>query len=427
MRKKISLFIAALSSCFLFAQDTDKSKDEYFLYGRKIVDTLASASMHGRGYVNDGDKIAAKYISDEFKTLGLKSFKSNYYQKFSFAVNTFPNEVSLQTETKKLEVGKDFIVGPSSSFTSGEFEIIWFDKSTASDKKKLKKLMKQKVEQKVIVVDTTGIKEQFKKAQSWLNRAAGIIYIREKLTWDMSQTVTKQFSFETLRDVLNKNDKKVTVKIQDKFFPDYTSQNVIGYIEGSKQPDSFIVFTAHYDHLGQMGPDVYFPGANDNASGTAMLLTLAKYYSKPENKPKYSIMFIAFSAEEVGLIGSAYYVANPYFSLKKIKFLINMDILGTGDEGIKVVNATVFETQFKQLQMLNAQGSYLKEIQPRGKAAISDHYFFTYNGVPSFFIYTLGGIKAYHDVYDKRETLPLDEFYDLFHLLIDFTTTIDNI
>jgi len=421
MKKILILFLALFCCCFLFSQE-EKKPSEYFSYARKIVDTLASPSMHGRGYVNDGDKIAAKFISDEFVKLGLKSFKTNYYQKFNFSINTFPGEIYLKTKSKTLEAGKDFIVGSTSKSVQGELEMIWFDKTTASDKKQLKKLLKQEVDKKIIVVDTAGIKEQFKKAQSWISKSAGVIYIREKLTWDMSQIVTNQFSFEVLRGILSKVDINISFKIDSKFISDYSSQNVIGYIEGSKHKDSFIVYTGHYDHLGQMGTEVYFPGANDNASGIAMLLSLAKYYSLPENKPKYSIMFIAFSAEEVGLIGSMYYVANPYFSLKKIKFLLNMDILGTGDEGIKVVNATLFETQFKQLQKLNSQNSYLTSVQPRGKAAISDHYFFTYNGVPSFFIYTLGGIKAYHDVFDKRETLPLAEFDDLFNLLIDFTT-----
>ncbi|MGE3824646.1 MAG: hypothetical protein AB7G44_10500 [Bacteroidia bacterium] len=59
----------------------------------------------------------------------------------------------------------------------------------------------------------------------------------------------------------------------------------------------------------------------------------------------------------------------------------------------------------------------------RGKAANSDHYYISENGVPAFFIYTMGGIKAYHDVYDKPETLPLTEFQDLFRLLTDFVKT----
>ncbi len=90
---------------------------------------------------------------------------------------------------------------------------------------------------------------------------------------------------------------------------------MIATIKGTAIPDSFLVFSAHYDHLGQMGKDIYFPGANDNASGTSMLLNLAKYYS--QNRPKYSVLFIAFGGEEAGLIGSEYYVKNPLVPLSK--------------------------------------------------------------------------------------------------------------
>jgi Zn-dependent M28 family amino/carboxypeptidase len=78
-----------------------------------------------------------------------------------------------------------------------------------------------------------------------------------------------------------------------------------------------------------------------------MLLNLAQHYTKPEHRPKYSILFVAFGAEEVGLIGSKYFVDHPIIDLSKIRFLLNMDILGTGDEGITVVNATLFPTEFK--------------------------------------------------------------------------------
>ena len=87
---------------------------------------------------------------------------------------------------------------------------------------------------------------------------------------------------------------------------------MLGYVEGSHFPDSFILFSAHYDHLGHMGKNIFIAGANDNASGTSMLLNLAAHYAKPENKPKYSVMFIAFGAEEAGLIGSKFYVQHPY-------------------------------------------------------------------------------------------------------------------
>ncbi len=152
-----------------------------------------------------------------------------------------------------------------------------------------------------------------------------------------------------------------------------------------------------------------------------MLLNLAKHYSIPENQPRTSIAFIAFAGEEAGLLGSMYYAENPVFPISDIEFLINLDILGTGGEGITVVNGAVHITEFEALKRINEQKGYLKQVKKRGKAAISDHYPFSELGVPCFYIYTMGGIQAYHDIYDVPETLPLTEFEDIFRLLTDFT------
>ena len=203
----------------------------------------------------------------------------------------------------------------------------------------------------------------------------------------------------------------------------HRTKNVLAYVEGSDHPERFIVFTAHYDHLGKMGSETVFRGANDNASGVSMLLNLAQHYSIPEHQPAYSIAFIAFAAEEPGLTGSYNYVNDPVFPLDDIEFLINLDILGTGGEGITVVNGSVHSDQFKQLTDINDREEYLVEVKKRGKAAISDHHPFTEVGVPCFYIYTMGGIKAYHDVNDLPETLPLTEFADVFRLLTDFVAT----
>ena len=151
-----------------------------------------------------------------------------------------------------------------------------------------------------------------------------------------------------------------------------------------------------------------------------MLLNLIQYYSRPENKPKYSHVFISFAGEEAGLLGSQYYTTNPLFQLSKIKFLLNMDLLGTGDEGLMVVNGDVYKPEFDLLTTLNTANKYLKFIGKRGKARNSDHYYFSEKGVPCFFFYTLGGISAYHDIYDKGETLPLNEFENLFKLITTF-------
>jgi len=187
-------------------------------------------------------------------------------------------------------------------------------------------------------------------------------------------------------------------------------------IEG-ENTDSLILITAHFDHLGKVGNTI-FPGASDNASGTAFLLELAKYFS--QHKPKYSLVFIGFAAEEAGLVGSKYFVENSLVDLAKIKFLLNFDIMGAGEEGIQIVNSSVFTKEYELLNQINSNKNYLKQIKKRGEACNSDHCPFYEKGVPSFFTYTLGGPGHYHDVYDTAESLNLAEFEDLKKLFIEF-------
>ena len=95
--------------------------------------------------------------------------------------------------------------------------------------------------------------------------------------------------------------------------------------------------------------------------------------------------------------------------------------MGTGEGGITVVNGSVFKKEFDLLKKINDEHGCISHVNIRGKAANSDHYFFSEKGVRAVFIYTMGGIKAYHDIYDRSETLPLNEFEDLFQLLTLFT------
>jgi Zn-dependent M28 family amino/carboxypeptidase len=167
--------------------------------------------------------------------------------------------------------------------------------------------------------------------------------------------------------------------------------------------------------------DAMFPGASDNASGTAMVLNLAKYYSKRNNE--YSIVFILFAGEEAGLIGSDYFTSFPTFNIQKIKMLINLDIMGSAEGGVVTVNATEFPRQFATLQKINRKKGYLPEVRKRGPTKNSDHYHFYKKGIPSFFIYSIGGPGFYHDVYDKAESIPMTNYENVFKLLVDFVST----
>ena len=402
------------------------------------MDTLASPSMHGRGYVNKGDSIAGDYIKKEFEKFGLKPIGNEFYQRFHFPVNTFPGEISIEwreqissgkniahpsplpPKTFKGIPGQNYLVSSQSKSIKKYFKAILIDSSSLL----LFPLMKIR-KSDFLIINERGINgknelDYLKKIKSKFYKRKIVIEVVKKLTWESSQKASYPIIFQVLEDSIYRPLRiSGNIKIQNKFIPNYQSKNILGYIKGTQYPDSFIVFSAHYDHLGQMGKDVYFPGANDNASGCAMLLNLAKYYSR--HPPKYSVAFMAFGGEEVGLLGSKYYVEHPLFPLKQIKFLVNMDIMGTGDEGIKVVNATEHKKEFDELVKINSEKNLLPSVQPRGKTQNSDHYFFSEAGVKTFFIYTLGGIKAYHDIYDRSETLPLTKFEEVFILLTEFT------
>lgn len=441
-----SLFFSLILIDHIVAQDLP--------YARRIVDTLTSRSMYGRGYVMNSDLIdesartfsggirfdskiycglqnAATYISKEFNDIDLKNFEKNkdYFQPFKHNVNTFPSAI-IFLDGKALSPGKDFIVLPNSKGFHNEAEIAWLTDSVIDNKKRRKEFLSIDYSQKVIIIDTIAENKSKKISASALlhqikKPPGAFIYTTEKkFTWSVSQNENSITEILVSKNVINRANKKIAISIDNLLLNDFTSKNIIGYIEGKEKPDSFIVFSAHYDHLGAMG-DAIFPGANDNASGCAMLLNLAKYYS--ENQPKYSIAFIAFAGEELGLLGSRYYTEHPLFPLSKIKFLVNMDIVGTGDEGMTVVNGSVYKEAFNSLTNINNEKGYLKQIKSRGKAANSDHYFFSEKGVPAFFIYTMGGIGAYHDILDRGETLPLTEFEDLFKLLTTFTDNLQGI
>lgn len=111
-------------------------------------------------------------------------------------------------------------------------------------------------------------------------------------------------------------------------FDSVSGYNVMGYIKGSQYPDSFIVITAHYDHLGIRNGVIYY-GADDNASGTAALLSMASYFTS--HPPQHSMLFIAFDAEEQGLLGSKYFVANSPLPVSSMTLNLNMDMVSRND------------------------------------------------------------------------------------------------
>jgi len=372
--KNLLILIAIFSVSLCAAQDS--------VYTRKMVNTLTAKEFWGRGYTNNGMKKAADFIAAEYNKLGLIPFNTSYKQDFNFPVNTFPNRMMVEVNGKKLVPGKDFIVTNESPGIQFKGNLTQKDSLNFEASSKLK------------------------------------ISLKDKLTWSVATEVGEITQVQINRKSIRGIPNKINIAIENKFIQNFQASNVCGLVKGTKYPDSLLVITAHYDHLGGMGKETYFPGANDNAAGVATLLSLAKYYSS--NPQPYSIGFICFAAEEAGLLGSKFYTENPILPLSNIKFLINLDLVGTGEAGMTVVNASVYPAAFSLLKEINNKHQYISKINSRGKAANSDHFFFSEKGVPAFFIYTQGGPAAYHDVFDKAETLPLNEYNDLFKLLIKF-------
>ncbi|AEA43142.1 M28 family metallopeptidase [Fluviicola taffensis] len=402
--------------------------------GRLTAEKLCSPSFHGRGYVNGGDSIASSFIADEFEKMGCQFFKNTPFQPFQFKVNTFSNNMAVSVNGKVLVPGKEFVVDPSCPmFYKDSLRVF---RITTDDLFKPKSL-KNKISQASIGGSKAGVSFAFhfslwkgdtlKKAQELaksLGSSMPIIELTDtKFTWSVSQEQRQFALLQVQSSALDASLDEWVFKVKiDAKVVNHTARNVIAYVPAKKKSKNYFVFSAHYDHLGQMGQEAYFPGGNDNASGTALLLEMARYYVK--NPSNVNIVFIAFAGEEVGLLGSKYYTENPVFPLKDIQFLFNLDIMGSGEEGATVVNATLFPEQFEVLKSINEKQQYLPKVASRGAAANSDHYFFTQKGVPAFFMYTMGPNKHYHDVYDTYEELSFNKFNGIYQLLIDFEKVI---
>ena len=405
---------------------------------KKFTETMCSPEFHGRGYVNSGDSIAAEYIAEQMNLLGIDSIQSGYFQPFQLSVNTFPDSCSIRINNKLLKPGLEYIVGPASNGTCKD---IHCERAKTFDAKHIKVLnMRQLIEE-----DST--------APEWINYEKGTIYIIDnnvaqdsnaiyvhylaeniskyfdvielvntKFTWSLSSASNDGLYIQmkkTTFDALYSEQMNIKINIHNVQIPNYIARNVIGQVKAKKKTKGTIMLTAHYDHLGRMGSETYFPGANDNASGVAMLLDLGqKLKAKPLRN--YDVICVAFAAEEIGLLGSKYLSEHPLFPLNTIKFQLNLDIMGSGEAGITAVNGSEFKREFKKLSRINKRLNSVPSIKARGRAANSDHHFFTEKGIKGFFVYTRGLNQNYHDIHDTYENLSFNSFKNLSELFTVF-------
>ena len=377
--------------------------------------------MSGRAYHDEGARRAAKFIEEEYKKLKLSSFsdRNDFFQEFMLDVNRIESSF-LSVDNRTLSLGKDYIVASQSRSALGELPVVFVSQEMLTVPKKTEKFLAQSFRNKVAVFDSRTYlmlknlpAEHFQKVRQ---AAAFIELVDGVLVASMSQNQSMNPYFLVKKDMFSRKAKRVKFDVKAKFERDYPTQNVVGFHKG--QSDSIIVVGAHYDHVGELGNGIWIKGANDNASGTALMLDLANELTKGEKK--YSYLFVAFGAEEVGLIGSQYFVNNPLVDLVKIKLMVNLDLLGAGSKGLTVVNAFENENYYSVMDRVNTENNYLPELKKRKNAANSDHFPFSEKNVPSIFVYTLGEVGGYHDIHDNPEDLEYESYNNVYLLMRDF-------
>jgi hypothetical protein len=416
-QRSVTLFFLFMlifrSAYFLSAQDSAKA--------RQYIDILSSGKMAGRGYVANGVNKAADYLVKTLKRNGVSDWSGCYYHGFSMPVVTFPS-AELRLDGRLLEPGVDYLV--DQDWHSGRYKLsAGLQLFKPEDTLRLMKNNLPKPYGVPVIPEAIWKKPAFADAiMRWVEAADAslgrvcLIAVSRLPAWSVGRGELR-VGLIRINDSLLRSAQRIDFKLVSKYDPSFATRNVTASVPGTRRPDSLLVLTAHYDHLGRMGKAV-FPGANDNASGVALLLDLAAEIAK---KPlPYTTVFVFFAGEEAGLLGSEAMLRDRKLPLSHIRFLLNLDLMGSGETGMTVVNATVFKDDFSLLDSLNRQGRYLPEIRKRGKAANSDHYYFTEAGVPSFFWYLSGPRSAYHDVYDIPSTLTLHGYNATFRLVMSF-------
>ena len=412
--KKLFLLVLAVISLQLGAQD--------LAHYKKIVKELSSAKYQGRGYAEDGANKAGRWIAKEFEKAGVDEVTC---QPFKLDINTFPGKMKVSVDGKKLIPGQDFTVREFNPSIKGEFKLYYVDTLNYNPDKIFADLATPEYEGAFVVCDfmfTYRHSADFKKLASKKDcKNSGMVY-----TWEAPLKFYKAYG-ETVREKpiiwvapdFPTDAKTIKVNMENEFLKDYECFNVIAKVEGARH-DSCYVFTAHYDHLGKLGKKTFYPGAHDNASGTATVITMAAHYAK--NKPEYDMYFIAFSGEDANLRGSEWYAEHPLAPLSQIRYLFNLDMIAdnnpaqyceVSDEGMKL---------YPLFEKINDEKDYFKKLDRNALDGNSDHYPFALRHVPCIFFMNEGGdaFKYYHTIYDTWENSIFNNYEPSFSLIIDF-------
>lgn len=399
---------------------------------RKDIEKLTSQEFHGRGYYSNGHLRAADYIEQRFRQLGLQPVNEEYSQQFSLDVTTFNPTPLLIINGISLRIGIDFIpvitnVDNRQSEVGALSEQVY---GLVIPSKGIDDYGNRDISNRAVTIrdgaperlkSDTSINDNFFSDYAKIffaqkNNAGLVLLTKDRLVydgynhnWDIPVFIVRD---SIIPDIIK--TVAFSIKTENK---SVSAKNVMAWIPGNGSNDSMIIICGHYDHLGAFNDSIYFPGANDNASGIALMLALADQIK--QSALSYPVLFIAFSGEEMGLQGSQQFVQDPPIDISICKFLLNLDMAASGNNGVMALGGTDFPQEFSLLQQVN-DSLGLGELRKRTNAPNSDQYPFLKQGVRGFYLYPYVGHQPYHHINDRMETLEWNIFEKMYYLSLSF-------
>ncbi|MCB0845558.1 MAG: M28 family peptidase [Bacteroidetes bacterium] len=428
------------------------------------MEVLASDSLEGREAGKKGQKMAADYIKNEFERMGLKPVvpvgpETSYFQDIGLYTNKL-NTAQLKSKNLKMNHLEDMVCFTGDTEGKDQkLSLVYVGEGKASDFENLDVKGKAVlvVGNSMDVITNTELAESLGAAAyiavSTKNKAQFERQLKmfrwmlsgSRMGLEEKQSNIPSFAIppEAAVDILGiKSEKLADAEIGQmssiKFNIDRNSdripsENVLGFIEGTDKKDEVLVITAHYDHLGVKGEKI-FKGADDNGSGTVALLEIAEAFAKAVEagkRPRRSVLFMALTAEEKGLLGSDYYTRHPIFPLENTVVNLNMDMVGHLDDDhrenarfVSVVGSDWLSTDLHKIHE-NANSTYVNldldyqynsPSHPERFYYRSDQYNFAKHNIPVIF-YTSGDHEDYHKASDTIENIKFDRIEGVAQLI----------
>lgn len=418
---------------------------------------LADDSMEGRQTGSKGEAMASDYIGAQFTSIGLepKGDEQTYLQKFSFTMSRkYGEDNSLVIDGKTIKTDEDYYPLMYSTNGSVDAETIQVGfgisapKLDHDDYSKLSNL-----EGKVFIIEISspdGIHPHSKyKENSDLRTkidlaiekgCSGIIFVNSDSTADdptnprhiritPSSVPVIFLNGESSDALLLKKAAHAKISVEWTKV-EGTGHNVVGMLNNNKKET--VIIGAHYDHLGFGGEGSLYRGkteeihngADDNASGVAALIELARYCkSLPE--PKYNYLFIAFSGEEMGLLGSKHYAKEPSIDLSSVNYMFNMDMVGRFDTAKKSITAMGVGTSPTWKEIVhNSDTTIMKIATTESGIGPSDHTSFYLKDIPVLHFFT-GTHTDYHKPTDDEEKINYEGMILVHEYLVRLITELE--